>query len=143
MQQAYLHKSGPKTHHASSLFRKYTPEKSQLNGFTYINRLYNVSRPNFQSRNHAQNTLYSRFHVKKWSQNLIMQKCGVGLQRLLTDHKEVFCSDELTLSKRRKHLSQMLNDTETIACFQQVCAHNLVNLLMITFLTLDSFHTAG
>ena len=74
-QPTYLQKSGPKTHYASSLFHEYMPEKLQIHDFTYRNRLYNVSRPNLQSRYRAQNTLNSRFHVRNDPKKCIKQKC--------------------------------------------------------------------
>ena len=78
MQPTCLHKSGSKTHHSSSLFHEFTPEKLEIHGFTYRNRLYNVSRPNFQSRHHAQNTLNSRFHVKNDPKNASRKNVGGG-----------------------------------------------------------------
>ena len=65
MQPMYSHKSGPKTHHASSFFLKYTGLKNNKFTASRTEIVYNVSRPNFQSRHHAQITLNSRFQVKK------------------------------------------------------------------------------
>ena len=42
----------------------------------YRNRLCNVSRPNFQSPHHAQNTLNSRFHVKNDPKNASRRNVG-------------------------------------------------------------------
>ena len=65
---------------ASSLFHEYTPEKYEIHVFMYRNRFYNVSRPNFQSRHHAQNTLNSGFHVKNDPKNASRKNvCGGAL----------------------------------------------------------------